>query len=301
MKFDHFNHCLNLPSSVRAEFDYLKKLTEHDVATDDKNKRKSRTSSTSQFYCDSAMSLGMHDGPGGIFMSPTAPSCSAPSTVRGNPRSSAPIKTSHAVLSINKTHSNQPLSLVVDKKGDSHQQRRSLREDSDSDNLNAIHCFVRTRTEFFAANEEDIVAPAPGRKTKVLMGQVGIRCIHCSSLPPQQRVKRAACYPPRVEGIYHAISNMKFDHFAKCQGLPDNVRREFQTLQDSFCRKGSGGNAGGAASSTKKYYRASAVRKGLADTDTGIRFQTTCPRSTSPSSEVSDRMSALVEVACLAV
>ena len=308
MKFDHFNHCLNLPASVRAEFDQLKKQAEQEVATDEKTKRKSRTSSTSQFYCDSAIALGMHDGPGGIFMSSStisvdssSVSCSLPAKASASFTSSHSISSSIETSSIDQSVSKE---TAIKTPLNAHPERHSLNEDTDVDHLNAIHCFVRKHTEFFAASNDDIVAPAPGRKTKVLLGQVGIRCIHCSTLPFQQRVKRAACYPPRVDGIYHAISNMKFDHFTKCQGLPDDVRSEFQSLQEALCRKGSGGNSGGATSSTKKYYRASAVRKGLVDTDAGIRFQSRTtslsPRSPSPPSEISDRMFALVEVACLA-
>ena len=305
MKFDHFNHCLNLPASVRTEFDQLKKQAENEIAADEKTKRKGRTSSTSQFYCDSAIAVGMKDGPGGIFMSSSVLSVES-STVRSSSpvTASASITSSHSLSSSTETSSidqSVPKATAIQKALSAQPEHHSLNEDSDADHLNAIHCFVRKHTEFFAASNDDIVAPAPGRKTKVLLGQVGIRCIHCSTLPFQQRVKRAACYPPRVDGIYHAISNMKFDHFTKCQGLPDNVRNEFQSLQEALCRKGSGGNSGGATSSTKKYYRASAVRKGLVDTDAGIRFQSALsPRSASPQSEASNRMFALVEVACLA-
>jgi hypothetical protein len=132
--------------------------------------------------------------------------------------------------------------------------------------------------EVFTADKNDIAAPAPGRKTRVVLGQVGIRCTHCAKLPVKQRVKRAVCYPPSVGGIYHSVSNMKFDHFGLCRALPPQAREEFTTLKSSCSRRGTAGNnssrGGGSASSTAQYYNESAIRKGLVDSNAGIRFRT---------------------------
>lgn len=152
--------------------------------------------------------------------------------------------------------------------------------------LNPIHCFVRRNVEVFAATSEDIAAPAPGRKNRVVVGQVGIRCVHCAHLPQRDRVKRSICYPPNVSGIYHAVSNMKFDHFASCKGLDAETRAEFQTLRATCGRKGGGRAAksstgsgrtsaaarGTTSSSTAQYYHDSAQNLGLVDTRDGIRF-----------------------------
>ena len=144
----------------------------------------------------------------------------------------------------------------------------------DNDYLNPIHCFVRRHVEFFAANEADVSAPAPGRKTRIRLGQVGLRCIHCKSLPPKKRVKRAFCFPKNVSGIYHAVSNMKFDHFGKCHGLPTDERAEFSRLRESCSRRGSTStSSGGMANSTAQYYHDSSLRMGLEDTADGIRFR----------------------------
>lgn len=150
----------------------------------------------------------------------------------------------------------------------------SLAEELDKQHLNALHCFVRKHVEIFTADESDITAPAPGRKSRVVLGQVGIRCIHCAKLPTKDRVKRAICYPPSVNGIYHSVSNMKFDHFGICRGLPPSARKEFASLRISCGRRGTSGNGGsrGPSSSTAKYYHSSAIRKGLVDTKTGIRL-----------------------------
>jgi hypothetical protein len=158
----------------------------------------------------------------------------------------------------------------------------------DSDVLSPVHCFVRKHVELFTADEHDIAAPSPGRKTRVQFRQVGIRCKHCVKFPFKERVKRAVCYPPSIDGVYHSVSNMKFDHFGICPGLPASAREEFTNIKKSCGRRGGGTNNNGgdksttrtAASSstttgtmnTAQYYHDSAIAKGLVDTDKGIRF-----------------------------
>jgi hypothetical protein len=161
-----------------------------------------------------------------------------------------------------------------------------LSSPSDPQHLNGIHCFVRRHLEVFAANNDDVNAPAPGRRTRIVLGQVGIRCIHCASLPPRRRVKRSICYPPSVKGMYHAVSNMKFDHFGICRSLPVEARAEFASLRASCTRRigaseessntasaGSKNKKGSSSSSTAQYYHASGKKLGLVDTDSGIRFK----------------------------
>ena len=158
----------------------------------------------------------------------------------------------------------------------------------DSDVLNPVHCFVRKHVELFTADVHDITAPSPGRKTRVQFRQVGIRCKHCVKFPSKERVKRAVCYPPSIDGIYHSVSNMKLDHFGLCPGLPASAREEFTNIKKSCGRRGGGTNNNGGGKSTTRtaassstttgtmntaqYYHDSAIVKGLVDTDKGIRF-----------------------------
>ena len=151
--------------------------------------------------------------------------------------------------------------------------------------LNPLHCFVRRNVEVFAATTADLAAPAPGRRVPVVLGQVGVRCVHCAALPVRDRVKRSVCYPPNVAGIYHAVSNMKFDHFGACRGLDAAARAEFQELRASCGRRGGGKkpklppkaprgrtSASTTSSSTAQYYHDSALNLGLVDGTDGIRF-----------------------------
>ena len=150
-----------------------------------------------------------------------------------------------------------------------------LASPSDAQYLNPLHCFVRRHVAFFVANKDDIAAPSPGRKNRVHIGQVGIRCRRCAHLPLKNRVKRAICYPPSLSCVYHSISNMKFDHFTTCRGLSVEDRAEFNHLRTNCNRRGgfTSNGARGMSNSTAQYYHDSALLFGLVDTSQGIRFR----------------------------
>ena len=176
---------------------------------------------------------------------------------------------------------------------------RLLAVAEDSSALNPLHCFVRRNVEVFIATKDDVAAPSPGRRTRVKIGQVGIRCIHCARLPTKNRVKRAVCYPPSISGIYHSVSNMKFDHFVNCKGLSPEARLEFASLRNSSNRRNSPGGNGnhGVTSSTAQYYEDSAARLGLIDTEVGIQFREKCQEANKLASgegSVTDGISALM-------
>ena len=296
MKFDHFSSCKNLPGDVRSKFEALKAEGKR---TSDKKSKKGLcyASSTAQYYHDAAVQMGMKDGPGGIFM--TSGQClSATATPvvvnlqtgasldspEGPMRAAVPLPTI-LTLPVNTELKNVAIPRKAPRQDavqrehvtgaciSSGQLPSSLASPADNEHLNQLHCFVRRNVELFAASEEDIAAPAPGRKNRVGLGQVGIRCIHCAKLPIKERVKRAVCYPPSVGGIYHSVSNMKFDHFALCRGLPAKDREEFALLKSNCVRRGTAGTTAprGMATSTAQYYHDSALAFGLVDTPTGIR------------------------------
>jgi hypothetical protein len=298
-KFDHMTSCRELPEDVLVQFEALK--AEGKRGSEKKSSDKgslSHSSSTARYYHDTAIQMGMVNGQGSIFMaSPSQYQSSArfvqlPSNQRASPAGSVksslpanmllptqrgpPLANRHHLLLSALTKSGALSSTISTSASPPSEGRIPLKLASLEDNeyLNDLHCFVRKHLEVFTADEGDIAAPAPGRKTRVLHGQVGVRCVHCAKLPMKERVKRAVCYPPSVGGIYHAVSNMKHDHFAICRGLPADAREQFSKLKNTCARRGTSGNGGvrGLASSTAQYYHDSAVRMGLVDTETGIRF-----------------------------
>lgn len=377
MKFDHFPHCKGLPAALKKKFLDLKDKNKEKSNKKSSSKNTGFSSSTAQYYHDSARRMGMINRPAGVFLgkdsnegevenmleSATVETNSSPSRVAsssepphtgfcfpyqlpmlgstwssflGQSQNQYALAQTINLMQLQASLALLPsLGMTVETKTSMPQQTvtpptvqppsqvspRSKKDtiilttEKDSQHLNPIHCFVRRHVEFFAATDEDLSAPAPGRKTPVVLGQVGVRCIHCARLPLKIRVKRSVCYPASVGGIYHSVSNMKFDHFTKCKGLSEKDRHEFSTLRAACLRRGKDGKVPtdpvdlsiskkpGIANSTAQFYHDSAIKFGLVDSDTGIRFQTSEDENESISSatnrnlqygSVPDGMSALI-------
>jgi hypothetical protein len=350
MKFDHFGACKGIPDEIRASFNELKEGRKKKREKKATTKSHGCSSSTAQYYHDSARQLGMMDNRAGVFMANTEvasrhepqvdhvthhqsghllfqqqqeqqhlhgrhlmPPPGLPLAAREHMEMATDYVNSanfaqfgHRIPTLNSSMSpalmmsqdlfqrslmSQSLapfffSLMTHNANDTPKSTSyssapvhcggavMLASPMDQGHLNPLHCFVRRHVEVFAADKDDIAAPSPGRKHRVLLGQVGIRCVHCASLPPKERVKRAVCYPPSVNGIYHSLSNMKFDHFGICRGLSNKDRDEFTALRKlSGRRVAAQGASKGASNSTAQYYHDSALRLGLVDSDEGIRFK----------------------------
>ena len=170
-----------------------------------------------------------------------------------------------------------------------------LASSDDRENLSELHCFVRKNIELFVATKHDVGQPQPGRRTPILCGQIGLRCIHCKTLPVRQRKKRAVCYPPNISGIYHCVSNMKFDHFSVCHRMPFETKKKFDFLVSNMARRSKLGLKSG---STSQYYIASAKKRGLVDTNKGIRFVRNQSESKSDSPDIN--MNSLLALAVAA-
>jgi hypothetical protein len=136
----------------------------------------------------------------------------------------------------------------------------SLPEDKAA--LSKSLCVVRQNVEVFCATAQDVVAPAPGRKNPIVVGQVGLRCIHCRHI--SDRVKRAVCYPSSLRRIYRTVTDMKLDHFTACPGVPQEIKGVLDELKISSSR---------STSTTMKYFIDSAIKLGLIDTEHGLRFR----------------------------
>jgi hypothetical protein len=77
----------------------------------------------------------------------------------------------------------------------------SLYIESDERNLSQYQCLARKQIEIFEATDEEAGMNAQGRNRPIQLGQVGIRCRHCSKSPPRQRKTGAVYYPNRVSLI----------------------------------------------------------------------------------------------------
>lgn len=129
--------------------------------------------------------------------------------------------------------------------------------------LSETLCIVRENVEVFIASESDVKAPAPGRKRPVVVGQVGLRCIHCRAATHQsEKVKRAVCFPSSIKRIYRTVIDMKLDHFKACRFVPIELKMKLEELRATNAR---------STGTTMQYFVQAAKRMGMVDSSHGIR------------------------------
>ena len=104
---------------------------------------------------------------------------------------------------------------------------RILHVPSDDDLLSPYQCLVRKQIEVFQASKEDIHASAQGRNRPIILGQVGIRCIHCGALPIETRSRGAVYFPSTLMSTYQTAQNMANSHLLKdCRHIPKAIRED---------------------------------------------------------------------------
>eukprot|EP00934_Nitzschia_sp_Nitz4_P001157 Nitzschia sp. Nitz4//scaffold231_size31564//4129//5672//NITZ4_007938-RA/size31564-augustus-gene-0.26-mRNA-1//-1//CDS//3329543287//1157//frame0 len=144
------------------------------------------------------------------------------------------------------------------------QKRMLLAMPSDSDSLSDRQCYVRSEmVEIFAATDKDVSARHSKGAQKLVEGQVGIRCVHCSHLRPRDRAERAVCYPSSISRIYQTVADMQRFHFEQCREIPAETRKIYKSLKTTRPR---------GVGSPQTYWVQSAKLLNLVDTDDGIRF-----------------------------
>jgi len=132
----------------------------------------------------------------------------------------------------------------------------------DKEWLSDMDCFIRKQLEVFCATEDDVATAASDRKYPVHPGQVGIRCIHCSTVKGGPGAAgTAVAFPFAISGIYESVREFQRLHLDSCENLPASTKAKL----DSF--KGSSS----LSSVLRKYYVLAAKALGLQDTREGIR------------------------------
>ena len=126
------------------------------------------------------------------------------------------------------------------------------------------HSFLLQNIEVFTATQSDVDAPAPGRKHAVVVGQVGLRCIHCRhTTRASDRVKRAVCYPSSIKRIYRTVIDMKLDHFSQCKFVPKALTERLNELKAVHTR---------STGTTMQYFIKAAHMLGMEDGASGVRL-----------------------------
>lgn len=132
---------------------------------------------------------------------------------------------------------------------------------------------LQQNIEVFQATKTDVDAPAPGRKHAVVVGQVGLRCIHCRhTTRTSERVKRAVCYPSSIKRIYRTVIDMKLDHFLQCKFVPVALKDRLAELKVKHTR---------STGTTMQYFIRAAHSLGLEDGPSGVRLNNKATHSLS--------------------
>jgi hypothetical protein len=134
----------------------------------------------------------------------------------------------------------------------------------DDEQLSEYQILVRKQLEIFEAQQEDVESNTQGRKKQVVLGQVGIRCRHCSGLPLRQRGRGAVYYPAKLQGVYQAAQNMASSHLCEsCQYIPHPVKQDLRLLRERR----------DTASGGKQYWADGARAMGLYESEEGLKLR----------------------------
>ncbi len=111
----------------------------------------------------------------------------------------------------------------------------------DKDMLSPYQCLVRLQIELFEASQEDVNTNAQGRNRPIVLGQVGIRCRHCSHLALHLRSRGSTYYPSTTTGIYQAAQNLASGHLCDhCRSIPSSIKDELCQLRERKSSAGGG-------------------------------------------------------------
>jgi len=153
------------------------------------------------------------------------------------------------------------LAKSQDKKKDSEPLPKILLAVSEDKNwLSDMDCFVRKQIEVFCATEEDVATARADLKYPVKVGQVGFRCIHCST-SKGGATGQAVSYPFSISGIYESVREFQRLHLDSCDNVPEETKLTLATFKGSSS----------LSSVLRKYYVSAARALGLQDSSEGIR------------------------------
>lgn len=135
----------------------------------------------------------------------------------------------------------------------------------DEDILSDHQIFLRKQIQYFEAGRLEVQSVTHGGRKGVSIGQVGIRCKHCTSIAPKKRPKGAIYYPSSFRALYQAAQNMAAGHFtSSCEMIGEEKKAQFRAFQAGKISAGHGG---------KKYWADCAKAVRIVETEHGLRFQ----------------------------
>ena len=80
---------------------------------------------------------------------------------------------------------------------------------TDKEWLTPYLCLLRSQIEVYSATASDIAAKLAtgGNKVPPVVGQVGIRCVHCKGVRHKERAKSSESFPSCVRNVHQAVRN----------------------------------------------------------------------------------------------
>ena len=176
----------------------------------------------------------------------------------------------------------------------------------DKDYLPELHCLVRQNLELFSATDADCADKSYGKRTPIVRGKVGIRCVHCAAASiaavstdatapdfvgsnsqaplssPQRKLKYiggSVSYISSLSSLSNIACQKPQLHFASCPHTPSNVKEHLHRLthdeDGNPLRQRAGTVVRKLGISSTKYWLVAARRVGLVDVRSGgggIRF-----------------------------
>jgi hypothetical protein len=132
----------------------------------------------------------------------------------------------------------------------------------DRDFLSEQDCFIRQQVEVFCATLEDVEIAVEDSKFPIELGQVGLRCIHCSLAKHGPGASgNAVVFPYSINGIYEAVREFERVHLVNCANFPLSWKAKLDNMNESST----------ISSIQRKYYTLAAKGLGLKDFRGGIR------------------------------
>jgi hypothetical protein len=133
----------------------------------------------------------------------------------------------------------------------------------DEDSLSEYQCLIRKQIELFEADKEEAASSVQGRNKQIVEGQVGIRCRHCTVVPPRRRQKGCMYFPTKLDRIYQAAQNLSAFHLCEhCKHVPEDVRKKILVLRERKSPAGGG----------KRYWGEGVRCMGVYEDSSGLRF-----------------------------
>ena len=140
---------------------------------------------------------------------------------------------------------------------------QSLALSTDEKYLSSYQILLRQQLELFSSDLRDCLTSQQGRRRRVQVHQVGLRCRHCAHVALHERGRASCYYPQKLIGIYQAAQNIATTHLAEsCACIPVGIRDELRRLHQ---RKDTA--VGG-----KAYWADACVQLGLEDGTDGIYY-----------------------------